>query len=59
MLNNGLNYIELTVSQIDPCVFYKEDMIILVCMNDVFALARDNKMIDEFTKSLKEENEHS
>ena len=58
MLSNGLKDRGFAASQIDPCVFYKEDMIVLVYVYDAIAVAKDNKMIDDLTKSLKEGNEH-
>ena len=38
MLSNGLKDRGFTSSQIDPCVFYKEDMIFLVYVDDVIAV---------------------
>ena len=58
MLSNGLKDRGFTASQIDSCVFYKEYMIVLVYVDDVIAVAKDNKMIDDLIKSLKEGNEH-
>ena len=58
MLSNGLKDRGFAASQIDPCVFYKENMIVLVYVDDVIAVAKDNKMIDDLIKSLKEGNEH-
>jgi len=58
MLSNGLRDRGFEPSQVDPCVFYKEDMIVLVYVDDVIAVAKDGKMIDNLVDSLREGNEH-
>ena len=40
MLSNGLKDRGFTPSEMDPCVFYKEDMIVLVYVDDMIAVAR-------------------
>ena len=57
MLSNGLKDRGFTPSEMDPCVFYKEDMIVLVYVDDAVTIAKDIKMIDELITSLKEGNE--
>ena len=42
----------------DPCVFYKEDMIVLVYVDNMIAVARDNKQIEDPVESLRKGNEH-
>ena len=58
MLSNDPKDRDFTSSQIDHCIFYKEDMIVLVYVNDVITVARDDKMIGELVNSLKEGNDH-
>jgi hypothetical protein len=58
MLSNGLKDRGFTPSDMDPCVFYKEDMIVLVYVDDMIAVARDDKQIDDLIESLREGNEH-
>ena len=53
MLSNGLKDRGFISSRIDPCVFYKEDMIVLVYVDDMIAVARDDKMIDELVNFLR------
>ena len=43
MPSNGLKDRGFTASEMDPCVFYKEDMIVLVYVDDMIAVARDDK----------------
>ena len=58
MLSNGLKDRGFTPSDMDPFVFYKEDMIVLVYVDDMIAVARENKQIDDLVESLREGNEH-
>ena len=58
ILSNGLKDRGFTSSQIDPCVFYREYMIVLVYVDDVITIARDDKMINALVNSLREGNEH-
>ena len=55
MLGNGLKDGGFTPSEIDSCVFYKEDMIILFYVDDMIAVARDKEQIDDLVESLRKE----
>ena len=58
MLSNDLKDRGFTPSDMDPCVFYKEDMIVLVYVDDMIAIARDDEQIDDLVESLREGNGH-
>ena len=45
-------------SVIDSCVFFKEDIIVLVYVNDCMIIGRDKACIDKFIKSMEKDEEH-
>ena len=55
MLSDGLTNQKLNfkASEIDPCVFYRKDCIILTYVDDCIILSKDLKIIDKVVKDLK------
>ena len=54
MLKNGLIDRGYTQSKVDPCLFYKEDSIIVTYVDDCIIFGKDHKKVKEIIKSLEE-----
>ena len=52
LTNSKLNFIP---SQIDPCVFYRKDCIILTYVDDCIILSKDLKVISNVVEYLKQD----
>ena len=52
MLAKGLADREFVASQVDPCIFYREDAIILVYVDDCIIFSKSNKINDSIVASL-------
>ena len=57
MIKGGLERRKFSPSIIDPCVFYKEGMIVLLYVDDMIVVSKKEEDIDKLIKSLKEEDE--
>ena len=57
MIKGGLERRKFTPSVIDPCVFYKEHMIVLLYVDDMIVVSKKEKDIAKLIKSLREEDE--
>ena len=57
MIKCGLERRKFSPSIIDPCVFYKEGMIVLLYVDDMIVVSKKVEDIDKIIKSLKEEDE--
>ena len=53
-LFQGLEAEGFVQSEVDQCVFLRDDCILLVYANDVIAISRDEKIIDELILNLKQ-----
>ena len=49
----GLKARDYFLSNVDPCVFYRHDSIILTYVDDCIIVAKDLKTIDDLVNSLK------
>ena len=57
MIKGGLERRKFTPSIIDPCVFYKKDMIVLLYVDDMIVVSKREKDINSLITSLREEDE--
>ena len=57
MIKGGLERRKFTPSIIDPFVFYKKDMIVLLYVDDIIVVSKRKKDINNLIKSLREEDE--
>ena len=57
-LKNALQKNCFESSQIDPCVFISEYMIVLVYVDDCMLLAKDSSTINQFIASLAAKDKH-
>ena len=58
MIKKGLDQRGFSSSKADPCVFMKEDMIVLLYVDDMIVVSRTRKQIEDLYKSLVEGNEN-
>ena len=52
-LKNGLLRRGFKLSEIDPCVFLREDTVLLVYVDDVIIISKKESKIKEFIQSLR------
>ena len=52
-LTKGLTDRNFIPSQIDPCIYYKDNGIVLIYVDDCILLSRNKSVIDNFISSLK------
>ena len=52
-LTKGLTDRNFIPSQIDPCIYYKDNCIVLIYVDDCIILSRNKSVIDDFISSLK------
>ena len=52
MLQRGLKDRGFSPSSVDPCVFIRDNCVILVYVNDCIIISKDKKVIDRFVKSM-------
>ena len=58
MLSKGLTDRNFVPSQVDPCIFYRDDAIILVYVDDCIIFSKSNKINDSIVASLQNGAEH-
>jgi len=51
-LKSGLTERVFVQSEVDPCVFYRSDAILLVYVDDCIILSKESKVVDSIVKSL-------
>ncbi len=54
-LKEGLRARGFVPGLVDPCVFYKKDLILMIYVDDVICFSPKSELIDEFVASMKEE----
>ena len=54
MIKGGLERSNFTPSVIDPCVFHKEDMLVLLYVDYMIVVSKKEKDIERLIKSLRE-----
>jgi histone deacetylase 1/2 len=57
-LRKGLFDRGFIASQVDPCVYYREDCVVLVYVDDCFIVAKSSDAIDSFLNSLRHGDEN-
>ena len=57
-LTNGLKARDFFPSQVDPCVYYRENCIVLVFVDDCLIFSKDKSVIDGFIYSLQHGEEN-
>ena len=55
-LSDGLEAEGFVKSEVDQCVFMRKDCVILVYVDDMIALAEDDKILNEIVTNLKKQN---
>ena len=55
-LTSGLESERFVQSEIDQCVFIRDDCIILVYVDDMIAISRKNEVLDKLVNNLKAKN---
>ena len=56
MIKKGLVDIDFTQSEADPCMFLKKDMVVVLYVDDIIVVEKQE--IEDLYLSLKEGNEH-
>ena len=55
-LTEGLEAEGFVKSDVDQCVFIRKDCVILVYVDDMIAISRENKILDDLVNNLKKKN---